>query len=272
MGLARFASFAVTVLVVLCLGSPAHAAGPQYYLALGDSLSVGFQPGQGPTDEGYTDKLYAALKAEHPDLQLVKMGCPGETTTTMLNGGICSYSTGSQMDAAVAFLEQHPGQVRYVTVNIGANDTSCMLEGDVVCGLQGVGAIIANLPQITARLRLAGGDSPVYAGMTYYDPGLAGWLSGTAGQATAIASVPLLDVFNTWERGVYLAGGFKIADVAATFATHDFATKVTMEPYGTIPLNVARICAWTYQCSHNDGHATPPGYQQIADTFLRAVS
>ncbi|TDC55212.1 hypothetical protein E1281_13680 [Actinomadura sp. KC345] len=90
------------------------------------------------------------------------------------------------------------------------------------------------------------------------------------GQATAIASVPVVDVFNAWERGVYLAGGFKVADVSATFATHDFATKVTLDPYGTIPLNVARICAWTYQCSHDDGHATPAGYQQIADTFLRA--
>jgi hypothetical protein len=43
-------------------------------------------------------------------------------------------------------------------------------------------------------------------------------------------------------------------------------------PYGEVPLNVARICTWTYQCSKNDGHATPEGYRQIAGTFLRAVS
>ncbi|TDC93583.1 SGNH/GDSL hydrolase family protein [Actinomadura sp. 7K507] len=263
---------AVTVLLALWLGPPVHAASPEYYLSVGDSLSVGAQPGQGPTDEGYPDRLYAALKAENPDLELVKLGCPGETTTTMLEGGICSYPAGSQMDAAVAFLEEHPGQVRHVTLNIGANDTSCVLEGDIACGLQGVGAIIANLPQITTKLRLAGGDTPAYAGMTYYNPGLASWVTGPAGKATAIASVPVLEVFNTWERGVYLAGGFKVADVAAAFDSHDFATKVTVDPYGTIPLNVARICTWTYQCSHNDGHATPAGYQRIADTFLRTLT
>ncbi|XVQ06550.1 hypothetical protein ACQP1W_28280 [Spirillospora sp. CA-255316] len=43
-------------------------------------------------------------------------------------------------------------------------------------------------------------------------------------------------------------------------------------PYGTVPLNVARICAWTYQYTHDDGHATPAGYQKIADTLLAALS
>ncbi|MEU5878812.1 hypothetical protein [Spirillospora sp. NPDC047279] len=90
---------------------------------------MGAQPGQGP-DEGYTDVLYAALKQRDPHLRLVKLGCGGETTTTMLNGGIC----------------------------------------------------------------------------------------------------------------------------------------------GTIPLNVARICTWAYQCGHGDGHATPAGYRRIGAAFQAVLT
>ena len=34
----------------------------------------------------------------------------------------CHYAAGSQLDAAVAFLEAHPGQVAFITIDIGAND------------------------------------------------------------------------------------------------------------------------------------------------------
>jgi lysophospholipase L1-like esterase len=258
------------VLVLGVCGTPAHAGGPAtYYLALGDSLSVGVQADQAPSDDGYTDRLHSALKAAHPGLRLVKLGCGGETTTTMLKGGICSYPEGSQIDAAVAFLERHRGRVRYVTVDIGANNTACVLDGDIACGLRGLGGLATELPEITARLRAAGGDTPRYAAMTYYNPGLASWVKG--GKAAAVASVPLVDAFNLWEHTVYSAAGFEVADVGAAFSTHDFTTKVALPPYGTIPLNVARICAWTYQCTHDDGHATPAGYQKIADTFLAGL-
>ncbi|MBB5911171.1 lysophospholipase L1-like esterase [Nocardia transvalensis] len=252
---------------------PAHADEPEYYLAVGDSLSVGSQPGRGPTDEGYPDRLYEALRERHPDLRLVKLGCGGETTTTMLEGGICRYPEGSQMDAAVAFLRQHAGRVAYVTLDMGANNTNCVLHGDLSCTAQGGAALLPELWRIAARLRQAGGDTPVYAAMTYYDPGLAAWTSGdVAGRAAAVASVPLVDVFNAGERGVYGANGFAIADVNADFDTHDFATVVTDPRYGTVPLNVARICAWTYQCSDNDGHATASGYRRIAETFLPVLT
>ncbi|WP_019632017.1 SGNH/GDSL hydrolase family protein [Actinomadura atramentaria] len=257
-----------------CIGAGAGAARaetpPEYYLALGDSGAVGYQPGKGPTDEGYTDVLYADLKKTHANLKLVKLGCPGETTTTMLHGGICEYPEGSQMDAAVAFLKQHAGDVRYVTVSIGVNNTACLLNGDVECGLRGAVNLAAELPQIAGGLHAAGGDTPDYASMTYYDPGLASWITG--GQAVAVASVPALDVFNAWQRAVFWVNGFEIADVDGAFATHDFTTTTDLPPYGTLPLNVARICAWTYQCSQNDGHANAEGYRQIAAAFSKALS
>ncbi|MGW2307953.1 SGNH/GDSL hydrolase family protein [Actinomadura luteofluorescens] len=272
MGLVRSIAVVVAAVAGMSLAGPvAAASGPEYYLALGDSLSVGVQAGAGRTDQGYTDRLHTALKGRNPRLELVKLGCPGETTTTMLKGGICRYAAGSQMEAAEAFLKAHAGRVRYVTLDIGANDTNGCLPGggvDAACALRGVGSLVAHLPQITARLRLAGGGAPVYAAMNYYNPGLASWVSG--GKAAALASIPVVDTFNAYEHGVYLAAGFRVADVNGAFAGHDL-TEVQAPPYGAVPRAVARICAWTYQCSDDDGHATAAGYQEIANAFLRVV-
>src|SRR5215469_2392605 len=72
---------------------------PVFYLSLGDSLSQGIQPGptgqNGPTAQGYTDQLERMLLTRIPELRLVKLGCSGETTATMIDGGICHYPAGS---------------------------------------------------------------------------------------------------------------------------------------------------------------------------------
>jgi len=94
-----------------------------FYLSLGDSLAQGVQPNaQGvsvETKQGYPDQLFTALHLGNPTLKLVKLGCPGETTGTMINGGICSYGAGSQLAQAAAFLSSHRGHVQLVTIDIG---------------------------------------------------------------------------------------------------------------------------------------------------------
>ena len=59
-------------------------------MALGDSLSTGFQPtlsGDGiETQSGYVDDIYAAEHRYSPDLQLVEFGCPGDTSTSLMTG------------------------------------------------------------------------------------------------------------------------------------------------------------------------------------------
>src|SRR5258708_24350282 len=106
----------------------ASATTTRYYVSLGDSLSQGYQLGH-DTDQGYADDLYATLKAKDPSLQLVKLGCPGETTTTMVNGGICTYPQGSQLGPANAFLAAHRRQSRFLTLDIGANHVDGCLTG-----------------------------------------------------------------------------------------------------------------------------------------------
>ncbi|MDA8341260.1 MAG: hypothetical protein M0007_03415, partial [Actinomycetota bacterium] len=96
---------------------PSSPPGPPYYLSLGDSLAQGVQPtatGQSvETDQGYANDLYDLYRFAYPGLHLEKLGCPGETTETMVHGGICSYPEGSQLAAAVAFLRTH--RVAFVT-------------------------------------------------------------------------------------------------------------------------------------------------------------
>lgn len=269
------AALAATGLAVTCGSTALAASSAHYYVALGDSLSVGYQPGLGDTNQGYTDDLYKALKAKDPSLKLVKLGCAGETTTTLLNGGICKYPEGSQIKAAESFLKAHHGSVRVVTLDIGANDVDGCLKGGSIspsCILTGLQTIATNLPQITSRLRLAAGPGPRFTAMTYYDPFLASWLKGSGGQTLARESVLLANLINAIETGIYKMSAFSVADVSATFATNDFGHPQKLPNGTTVPRNVARICTWTWECAKGDIHANPVGYQKIADTFAGVVA
>jgi len=89
------------------VGTASAAGEQQYYLALGDSLSIGIEPINGvftATKRGYADDLYALYKAKIPGLKLAKLGCNGETTVTMMTGGRCEYRSGSQLGDALAFI------------------------------------------------------------------------------------------------------------------------------------------------------------------------
>ena len=127
---ATIAVATVAATAAMAGGAPALAAHraaasttSTYYLSLGDSLAQGVQPNSSgvsvETNQGYPNQLFAALRTANPSLKLVKLGCPGETTGTMINGGICTYPTGSQLSQAAAFLASHRGRVQLVTSTSG---------------------------------------------------------------------------------------------------------------------------------------------------------
>jgi lysophospholipase L1-like esterase len=267
---------AVATAVAFVPSSSADEPPAHYYVALGDSLSRGYMPGFGDTDQGYADDLFATLQARDPSLQLVKLGCSGETTGTMINGGRCTdrYPVGtSQLAVAEQFLRDHQGSVSYLTLDIGANDiTGCAAGGsiDPVCVTQSVLTITQNLNTILSGL--AGvGKLPRSVGMAYYDPFLQAWLGSATGKVTAIASVAALEALNTAEATLYTLYGFRVADVATTFHSADFVTQRYVAGYGLLPTNVAYICQYTYMCSLQNIHANVAGYQLIADTFAKML-
>jgi lysophospholipase L1-like esterase len=292
MGLVRIA-FAVAVIaasVTACSGpatpggSRATAAQASYYLALGDSLSQGVQPDAAgvsvETGQGYADQVYAALHPGHPALGLVKLGCPRETTSTMINGGICRYPGGSQLAAAVAFLRAHRGHVFLVTIDIGANDPEecgnwASLSKVASCLITGIPHVVTNLATIIGRLRAAAGPGVRIAGMNYYVPALAEWREGTTGQAIARLSERLAVGYNELLEQAYTRSGARVADVFGAFDSANFGDRVMMPGIGAVPRNVALICQWTWACAvpprGPNQHANQAGYGVIARTFLSAA-
>ena len=150
----------------------------------GDSLAQGSQPIGGPHTnsaavgygQGYADQLFKHVRdggGEH--LRLVKLGCGGETTASMIGdtGSLCpdDYVTGSQLGDAVEFLDEHPGQMAFITINIGSNDIG-ECQGDPGCFIP---QIATNLPFILDTLRDHAGPDVLIVGMNYYAPDVVQW-------------------------------------------------------------------------------------------------
>jgi lysophospholipase L1-like esterase len=269
-------------LVVLPSGARADES-ERYYVSLGDSLAAGVQPTGPPpqqeTDEGYADQLHAILREDAPKLRLVKLGCPGESTTSMRFGSQSlsfTFSCGTpeyyrhrfphetQLAEAVAFLHAHKDKVALVTIDIGANDTvPCFGAADRACFDAGLERVRRNLTAILRALREAAGPGVPIVGMTYYNPFLGSWLWGPDGRAFALFTNEWIRELNDTLEGLYPGGEAAVADVEGGFGIFDFGD----EDGDGVPDNVERACAWTWWCSAVDVHATAAGYGVIAAAF-----
>jgi lysophospholipase L1-like esterase len=264
-----------------------------YYLSLGDSLAVGVQPNPRgtslPTSHGYPDQLLALLRRHGRMLSLVKLGCPGETTVTLMRGGICEYSGdlrdsltgggGNQLAAALGFLRAHRGHVPLITIDIGANDLAPCVEltsaaAATACAKSAMVTVKLNVAKILAALRTADPRATI-AGMTYYAPQLAEWLSGTVGRAYAVGVLPLVAEGNAVLTADFLAAHARVADVFTAFKGTDLAGESTLLGSGRVPTAVALICQWTWACAAPpvgpNAHANTTGYGVIAATFYAVL-
>jgi lysophospholipase L1-like esterase len=266
-------------------GQPGRPGGPaaHYYVALGDSLARGVQPDPAgrsvDTRYGYPDQLAATLRRHDPGLRLVKLGCPGESTATMIGGRHCPYAAGSQLAAAVRFLRAHQGQVDLITIDIGANDPNFCFRQRIVgaippCVAGPVPATAANLAKIMITLRSAAGSRVTIIGMTYYVPELAAWRHGPAGRRYARLSERAAQAFNRLLVEVYTSFGARIAEVASAYDSTDFAHPAKVTGLGLLPRNVAAVCAWSWMCAAPprgpNEHPNTAGYAVIARAFLAA--
>jgi lysophospholipase L1-like esterase len=287
----RFAMIAATLAVGACdavndaadaIDDIGNDADVHYYLSLGTSLSVGVQPdGNGIpllTNDGYPDQLFDSIRpafeaaaALPTELRLTKLGCPGETLPDMMNGGNCLYLAGSQLDAAVDFLTDKAGKVHLVTIDMGANDfrnADCINTVVVDACVNAVSAQIStDLAAVLTTLRNAAGPDTTIVGMNYYNPYLASWLEGLAGQTLAMESALAIAVVMDDLGMTYATAGMPMADVYAAFDSDNFNDIV---PSSMLPMSVANICDLTYMCDFAVGpdiHANVAGYSLIADTI-----
>ena len=275
------ATLIVSMLPGGVLSARAGGRGTFSYLALGTSLAVGFQPGPGRTSKGYVDDLWRSMQQQIPGLRLRNVGCPGETSRSMITGthSLCHYAAGSQLDAAVAFLEAHPGQVAFITLEVGANDLveRCLRDTgrlDRACVTDLLPRLQTRLTHIVEALIAAGPGVPIVA-MTYYDPFLGFWGLVPGGRALARADQRVWAQLNATFTTAYGDAGATVADVATTFRIDDFTDTVVVPGRGELPVNVANTCRWTWFCSPRfawDPHANATGYRKIADTFEQELA
>jgi lysophospholipase L1-like esterase len=259
---------AIGAVFALVSGHADAAGGTHYYLALGDSLARSAQP-NGDYQHGYAEQLLANLQQQDPSLQLVKLACGGATTTNMIYGSpdpSCAFPHRTQLAEAVAFLQAHRRFVSLVTIDIGAELGECIARLDQACLDAMLPSVASNLATILSTLREAAGPGVPIVGMNYYDPFLVFWFNDpTAAQIAEQMGVQGMDAL----RSVYDAAGVPVADVETAFSTTDWTL------VDGIPLNVLRICQWTWQCIPPplgpDIHANTAGYGVIAQAFLDAM-
>ncbi len=269
------------VLLGVPMARPAVAASPptHYYLALGDSLSTG---GGADPGLGYVDDIFGQLSKDIPGLVLENLGCSGDSTTRMIHGGLCkNYTTGDQLGDAELFLTSHPGQVAFVTIDVGGDDIDgCGVTDSInpTCVANALAAVDTNLAVIMSGLRSAGGNVPI-TGMNYYDPYLAAWYSGAwfggpPSQEVAKESLPILRSLNKELGAVYAKYGASVADVQGPFDSNDWSVTGTYLGIA-LPQNVANVCTWTHMCMTGGGnpniHTTDYGHSLIAAAYEKLI-
>lgn len=259
------------------------AARTTYYLAIGASESVGYQPVAGrprgaPTTQGYANDLLARERARWPGLRLVQVGCPGESAIAAVRGGgPCAYPAGSQLATALEFLSSHAPATVLVTVDLGFNDVhTCLAHRSVRprCVAHALAGIRRVLPRALSRLRAAGGPRMRIVGLEHPDPYVARFLGGHRGRVFAAASLHVFDRLNATLGRVYRAAGATVADVPRVYGTAGGRLAITAVR-GRLPVSVARDCAYTWMCRPGPHagniHPNALGYRAIAGAVASAV-
>lgn len=279
----RVPALAAFAAVCLVAGAGSASADPSttgqdratgYYLALGDSLAAGYQPGQGDDKTGgYVGGVLTAIQAGTPKTRLHNLSCSGETVTSLVGGGVCTYAEGTQLDAALAFLHAHGKFTRVITLDIGANDVQrCVVASgiDLTCVDQGLKTIATDLPMVLGKLRSAAPDARVVV-LDYYNPFLALWLTGPDGQRLAQTSALLQRILTSIITSAAVGAEARVADISGAFKSGDWSL-VSVPGRGQIPTNVATICRLTWMCLRMDIHANDQGYAVMTDAVAARLS
>lgn len=268
-------------------GAAASGSGHRhdYYVSLGDSYAVGYQPSPvpGPTP-GYT-----GVVAKRTHLVLENFGCGGATTTSILDTVGCAspygppagshrvaYPDRTQAAAAERFIRHHRGRIGLVTVSIGGNDiTHCATApSPIQCATTAVATVQRNVTTLARRLRTAAGPKVPILGLTYPDVLLGLWVYPPDHPDTTLASLSVAafkGLFNPALAKSYRASGGGLVDVTKdTGAYVPLTTTTTLAPYGQVPEAVARVCMLSWYCTQGNIHLKSAGYDLMGDEVVAA--
>jgi lysophospholipase L1-like esterase len=273
---------------------------PVYYLSLGDSYSIGYQPPSttNPAGDPNGSPGYTAYVAKKKKMTLEQFGCGGATTSSIVDtvgcpdygsSDVVEYPTTTQEAAALAFINNpaNAGEVGLITISIGGNDvTSCAnvtggTSAIFTCIQTADTGITTNVTSLVSALDsalTANGDTAPVIGLTYPDVILGDWVypTGATNQTLASLSVTAFDDFiNPTLQAAYggAANFVNVTQAPYKYATAGDDTSLTglpkkVLPYGKIPAAVAEICQLTYFCSLGNIHANTTGYTFIGKLIV----
>ncbi len=251
----------------------ASASAGRTYLALGDSLAAGYQPG----GTELRDTAYPALAATRlsrggSPVTVENLACSGETTGTFLTGGKCDFAAGSQVAQAEAFLHDHRGEVALVSVDIGGNDLlrcAAKLQVDAAC------ASPASAPSARTSRPSSSGSAPPRDPTCRSSSSATttrGWRRPTSapGKAQlAVATKAFTDLDAQIAAGAKKGGG-RFVSLDEAFGLDD--TTPTTFNGRSVPTNVAQVCSLTYICTAFDIHLTDEGAAVVGRVLAEAAT
>jgi lysophospholipase L1-like esterase len=293
-------SVAVVVIVLgaggttlwLHANSPADASGSKatsaptsgFYLDIGASTSLGFQPTGIPahngkrTSTGYANDLESYLAKRDIHLVLRQVGCPGETVVTMLTTtDHCYIPPGRQLWAAEKYLRKEGSTPGLVTIDLGFNDVrSCLLPAqvEVSCATTGIADVRNDMPRVLADLKAAAGSDVHFIGLEYGDPFLSHYLLGPSEFTDATQTLSVMTQLDNALHAAYTAANIPTANVAGAYDMAN-TTPTELAKVGMVPQNVASECAYTWNCTPPpfgpDDHPNNAGYAVIATKIEEAL-
>ena len=264
----------LALLIWAAVAAPAQAANPAPYLALGDSLSFGYDPtldkGNAAGFVGYPEEVAQAL-----GLAVTNASCPGESsghfiTTSLPDNGCGLYRaifplhvaySGDQLSFALAFLHAHPA-TGLVTLSIGANDVfllrnNCAVLSSASCfndNFRGVVTLAAErVWWILSQIRHAGYDGKIVV-LTYY-----------ARDYSDPTEVLVATALNAYVASVAAVFGGVVADGFEAFRPASVAA-------GGNPCDAGLLIITNTSPRTCDVHPSPAGRHLLAQAVVQAVN